>query len=71
MVAREFGTNSCTPEQNVMIEDLLDGFDQNDGDKIRAALKSKCVSALEREFRLLADDIDLDPEAAKMGCRPR
>lgn len=34
IVAREFG-NNCTLEQNVVIEDLLDAFDQNDETKVR------------------------------------
>ena len=33
IVAREFG-NNCNNEQNVLIEDMLDAFDQNDPDKV-------------------------------------
>ena len=35
IVAREFG-NNCTPPQNLLIEDLLDAFDQNDENKVRS-----------------------------------
>ena len=34
IAAREFG-NNCTTDQNLLIEDLLDAYDQNDGDKVR------------------------------------
>ena len=37
LVAREFG-NNCNRDQNLLIEDLLDAFDQNDIDKVRASL---------------------------------
>ncbi len=37
IVAREFG-NNCTPEQNMLIEDLLDAYDQNDEAKVSLEL---------------------------------
>ena len=38
VVAREFG-NNCSKEQNVLIEDLLDAYDQNDMSKVRCGCK--------------------------------
>ena len=34
IVAREFG-NNCSREQNIIIEDLLDAYDQNDKAKVQ------------------------------------
>ncbi len=33
IISREFGSN-CSRDQNVLIEDLLDAYDQNDPEKV-------------------------------------
>lgn len=70
IVAREFG-NNCTLEQNVVIEDLLDAFDQNDETKIQKAMGNKCLLTLDVEFKPYIDDLSLPKEMATLGIRPR
>lgn len=70
IVAREFG-NHCSKEQNLLIEDLLDAYDQNDKEQIIEVKKNKCLQLLDSEFTPTLSQLDLAPEMAEMGKRPR
>eukprot|EP00095_Tigriopus_kingsejongensis_P008812 maker-scaffold646_size120253-snap-gene-0.20 protein:Tk08812 transcript:maker-scaffold646_size120253-snap-gene-0.20-mRNA-1 annotation:"gamma-soluble nsf attachment isoform x1" len=70
IVAREFG-NNCTLDQNVLMEDLLDAFDQNDEAKIHKALDNKCLLTLDVEFKPYIDEISLPKSMSTLGIRPR
>ena len=68
IVAREFGSN-CSGEQGEIIEDLLDAADQNDEQKMEAALAANCLLSLDWEYVTVIKNIGVDKSA--QGVRPR
>lgn len=71
IVAREFGSN-CSGEQGEIIEDLLDALDQNDEQKMQAALAANCLLSLDWEYVTVIKNIDVDRvRGGQQGVRPR
>ena len=68
IVAREFGSN-CSGEQGEIIEDLLDALDQNDEQKMQAALGGNCLLSLDWEYVTVIKNIGVDRSG--QGLRPR
>ena len=68
IVAREFGSN-CSGEQGEIIEDLLDALDQNDEQKMQAALAANCLLSLDWEYVTVIKNISVDRSG--QGVRPR
>ena len=68
IVAREFGSN-CSGEQGEIIEDLLDALDQNDEQKMQAALGGNCLLSLDWEYVTVIKNIGVDKSG--QGLRPR
>jgi hypothetical protein len=71
IVAREFG-NNCTADQNEIIEDFLDAYDQNSPSKLKTALESHSLLSLDWEYVTVMKRLTIVPEYdSEDGERPR